>query len=98
LAGVLLLKLVLNDYFREVITVKIRNSKRSGSFDKKAVATAVVVIGFTTLGTAQAKALDLKNLLGDVSTVLNVIQSIADNFHRCCLQSLSSMLALKTQL
>ena len=52
-------------------------------FGKKAVATTVLVLGFSTLGVTATKAADLKNLLSNVSTVVNAIQNVknvADNF------------------
>jgi hypothetical protein len=52
-------------------------------FSKKAAATTVLVLGFTALGATQAKAIDLKNLLNNISTVTNAIQNfknVADNF------------------
>jgi hypothetical protein len=78
-----LLPLALSNYFIEAITVKMKNYQMSKNFAKKAAATTVLVLGLTTLGAVQAKALDLKNLLDNVSTVLSAIQnikSVADNF------------------
>jgi hypothetical protein len=73
----------LGNCFIENIRVNMKNYQKSKNFAKKAATTTVVVIGLTTLGAVQAKALDLKNLLDNVSTVLNAIQNVknvADNF------------------
>jgi hypothetical protein len=59
--------------------VKTMNKKKKlRDFGKKAAVTTALVLGFSTLGVTQAKALDLKNLLNNVSTVLNAIQNIKD--------------------
>jgi hypothetical protein len=59
--------------------VKIMSKKkRLGDFGKKVAASAVLVLGLSTLGVTQAKAIELKNLLDNISTVMTAIGNIKD--------------------
>lgn len=56
-----------------------KNVKKSRNFGKKAVATTVMVLGFSTFGAMSAKAVtfqDLQKLLSDVGTVINAVSQI----------------------
>jgi hypothetical protein len=71
---------VLGNYFMEVTIVKgDQQVKKSKNFGKKAVATTVMVLGFSTLGAMSSKAAtlqDLQKLLSDVGTVINAVSQI----------------------
>jgi hypothetical protein len=64
----------------EITTVKeAKKVKKSRNFGKKAVATTVMVLGFSTFGAMSTKAAtlqDLQKLLSDVGTVINAVSQI----------------------
>ena len=69
--------LVFSNYFMEITTVK--DVKKSRNFGKKAVATTVMVLGFSTFGAMSTKAAtlqDFQRLLSDVGTVINAVSQI----------------------
>jgi hypothetical protein len=72
--------LVFSNYFMEITTVKeAKKVKKSRNFGKKAVATTVMVLGFSTFGAMSTKAAtlqDLQKLLSDVGTVINAVSQI----------------------
>jgi hypothetical protein len=72
--------LVFGNYFMETMTVKnAKKVNKSKNFGKKAVATTVMVLGFSAFGAMSAKAVtlqDLQKLLSDVGTVINAVSQI----------------------
>ncbi len=57
----------------------VKKVKKSRNFGKKAVATTVMVLGFSTFGAMSTKAAtlqDFQRLLSDVGTVINAVSQI----------------------